>query len=57
MQVQLNKFPKVVVKVEEQTCQQVMDKEEGEVEMLCRKGSMLGREAILWVEPTTVCQN
>jgi len=50
-------IPKVMVKVVEQAGQQVMDEEEGEkgkVEVGCREGSMLGREVILWVEPTTV---
>jgi hypothetical protein len=57
MQVQLNEILKVMVKVVEQTRYQVMDDEEGEVEVMCWEGSVLGREVFLWVDPTTVSQN
>jgi hypothetical protein len=53
IQAQLNEIPKVIVKVVEQAGQQVVYEEEGEVEVVCREGSMLAREAVLWVEPTT----
>jgi hypothetical protein len=57
MQAQLHKIKmtKVMVELVEQAQQQVVDEEEGRGRyVVCQDGSMLRREAVLWVEPTTV---